>query len=190
MQRVDTDHGIYRIIAGRQAGTVQAIAYLGHRRVDAISADDVDAAVQGMRERLDRHLSERLLARRDGVPASEEFAEAFELLGKRLSEAQTAILLAFSRIPQKPWTIEDLAVFAKVDQTTAEREFSLLGRRVSLVLDYKPKEAPRSGAVRFIAVLATTTDDPPSDSSGWIVRPEVLDAIRETLKPDRTRRAL
>ncbi len=108
LPRTEVTHGIYHIIAGHVAGSGQALAYLGGRRIHAATGDTVEAAVASVIDALELRVKALRAQREGGVPAAAEFHEALQAMDPRLVANVIPLLRAHRYLPQGNATFVDI----------------------------------------------------------------------------------
>jgi hypothetical protein len=116
----------------------------------------------------------------DGVPSSEEFAEAFACLGSKVGAHHWVMLKALLAAPGRTRTATELAAAAGYPSfASANEKFGKLGRMVAEELGYDP-ERRADGTIIWTTTLATGVPTSGQDGDGlwrWTMRPEVADCL-------------
>lgn len=155
IDRIEIEHGFYRIVAGNAGTVCKAVAYLGAagiRPVEAVEGESVDTAVALIKDVLDSRLAELRQSRRDGVPTSVEFHEALAALAPKMRQTAVELLLDSTRLASVPLSMEDLSRRSKLDPAAALSELQKLGRKLAGLLDLDLQD-PQVDK-RFLPLLA------------------------------------
>jgi hypothetical protein len=158
--RVEVEHGLYRIIAGNVGEVCKAVAYLGmggSRPVESAEGESVDTAVSLMKEVLDRRRAELRRSRRDGIPTSVEFLEAFAALPPKTWQTAIELLSGPTRAAPAPVTMDDLSRHSNLDSATVMGELQKLSRRFAALLDFEARD--RTADKRFLPLLVLARID-------------------------------
>jgi hypothetical protein len=179
--RVEVEYALYRIIAGNVGEVCKAIAYLGmggSRRVEAVEGESVDAAVSLIKEMLDRRLAELRRRRREGIPTSVEFHEAFAALPPKMWETVIELLSSPARTVPAPVAMDDLSRHSNLDSATVMSELQKLGRKLAALLDFEPQHQKVDKRFLPLLVLASIED---MDEQGMPVL-TFHEELRETIR--------
>lgn len=137
--RVEMQHALYRIVAGKVRETCKAVAYLGSggmRPVEAVEAESVDAAIVLMKDVLDDRVAELRSARRDGIPTSVEFREALLAASVQSRDFAASLLPAAAVGESRPVTMGEMSRRTAFDAVSTERELLKLGRELTALLGF------------------------------------------------------
>lgn len=175
--RVSVIHGSYLIVAGRRNDACAAVGYLGNRRIEARTADSVDAAVTAVKGALDQRVS-GLKAARDGeVPTEDEYREALAALYGKLAKRMRAMLATHCRLPGSAASLADMARRFEITEATAKLDYGKLARQVTKLLDFAPLDSNVDRTMTPLLSLATLTF---SEGKRPVLhlRPEFVGALR------------
>ena len=139
--RVEIEHGPYRIIAGDVGEICKAVAYLGMGGMQPIEAAEgatVDAAVAAMIEVLDAHMAELQRQRRDGIPGSGEYLCALAMLPSKMQEFATCLTVVAARPAGYSMTLSDLEQELRSASDDVLADLQRLGRKLGAFLEYEP----------------------------------------------------
>lgn len=162
--RVELQHALYRIVAGRVADTCKAVAYLGSggvRPVEAVEAESVDAAVTLMKDVLDDRVAELRSARQDGIPAIVEFREALLAASVQSRAFAMNLLPAVTVGESRPMTMEEMSQRTASDGASTERELLKLGRELTALLGFTTQAEGLGKRHVALLVLGTIEDFDP-----------------------------
>lgn len=188
MKVVEATHGPFLMKAAAMKGRARALAYrrppTGFRGplAEAEGATP-EAALEALRERLDRREADRRAARREdgrgwAVPTQEEYAEA--LAHASLSDTQLAMLAAHAEAGDDGMTATEIARAGGYrSYETANVQYGKAGREIGAAIGVNsPRSATREGEEVFTGVLAHG-GAPRADSGRfvWIMQPELRAAV-------------
>lgn len=159
--RVEVEHGLYRIIAGNVGDMCKAVAYLGmggSRPIEAAEGESVNAAVSLVKEVLDRRRAELRQSRRDGIPTSVEFLEAFAALPPKMWQTAIELLSGPTGAAPAPVTMDDLSRHSNLDSATLMNELRRLGRKLAALLDFEARDEIADKRFLPLLVLARIED--------------------------------
>lgn len=177
-QRIDIEYGLYRIIAGEQANSFKAIAYVGMRKVAETSGESSDAAINSMKALLDVRTAKRKQERSEDVPTSAEFRDALEALRPSMPQQLIDILCAHGRLPGDTATMLQLAKMCSAwTPAVMEVEYARLGRKLSRLLGFWP--AANDVAPQLMPIVVIATPEGPARRGAWRLRPEIAAALDE-----------
>ena len=119
---------------------------------------------------------ERLAKRKDGVPTSEEFAEALEELTDELTEGHLKMLQAHQRAHERTLTSREIArAGGYKDFEAANLQYGLLGRKIAELLGYRPER--RSSDDQPIWTLALATGQQTNGLWTWTMHDGLAEAM-------------
>jgi hypothetical protein len=177
-QRSDIDYGLYRIIAGEQAKSFKAIAYVGMRKIAETTGDNADAAINSLKAFLDVRAAKRKQERETGVPSSAEFKEALEALRPSMPQQLIDILFTHRRLPDDTAAMLQLVRISSAwTPAVMEVEYARLGRKISRLLEFSPLANGIEPQLMPIVVLATPKGS--VHTRTWKLRPQVAAALDE-----------
>src|SRR3712207_5373687 len=102
-------HGRYVIRTLAAGGKVRARAFLGSKVVGDAEGPSLDEALRAMRALLDSRDAGQRGARENGVPAADEFADAFARLSPQIGEHHWLMLKALLAAPGRTLTATEIA---------------------------------------------------------------------------------
>lgn len=172
-------HGRYVIRTMVSGGKVRARAFLGREAVADAEGICVDDALRAMRAALDERDTRRRAARRDGIPTTEEFADAFS--PRPEPEDRRAPLAHAGRTPRRA------GADANRDRDRRRRRVCLLHGRelatrdagVADDLGHQPNRRA-DGSPIWTMTLATGADPGRGEDDGrwrWRMRPQVAECL-------------
>ncbi|MDP2331029.1 MAG: hypothetical protein Q8M19_10090 [Reyranella sp.] len=154
LPRIEVAHGIYRIIAGHLAGSGQAFAYLGGRRIHTATETSVEAAIASVSEALDARMKE-LRRQRDGdIPGAAEFAEALQGMEPRTFAALVPLLRAHRYSPRHAASLADIGRVTGIPESSVATLYVKLGKTVGATLGVAPVGASISRRLLPLLVFA------------------------------------
>lgn len=159
--RVELQHALYRIVAGKVRETCKAVAYLGSggmRPVEAVEAESVDAAVALMKDVLDDRIAELRSTRLNGIPTIVEFHEALLAASVQSRDFAVNLLPSVTADESRPVTMEEIARRTALDAASAERELLKLGKELTALLGFAAKAEGASKRHIPLLVLGTIED--------------------------------
>jgi hypothetical protein len=175
--RVSVTHGAYLVVAGRRGDSCAAVGYLGNRRIEARTADTVEAAVDAVKGALDDRVSGLKAGRSSEVPSEAEFREALVALHAKLPKRMQAMLATHCRLPGSAASLTDLARRFEVSVNTAKIDYGKLARQLAKLLDFAPAEATVERGLLPLLTVATLSF---SEGKPAVLhlRPELVGALR------------
>jgi len=176
-ERVDIPHHHYRIVAGRLNGECRAIAYLGRRRFDSLTAASVAEAIETLKRTLDDHHAALRRERTASIPTDSEFREALDVLEAELPASVFGLLRAHAKHGGSTATVGDLARIGVGDEAVVLAEYTRLGRRLGDLLGFTPeKDGLGRGlaAMQSFAVVEAASDRQPAQIR---LRPQLVSAL-------------
>lgn len=169
-------HGRYVIRTMVVGGEVRARAFLGRKAVADAGGTCLDDALRAMRAALDERDIRRRAARRDGLPTSQEFADAFARLEPEIGEHHRLMLEALLVAPGRTLSATEIAAAAGYsDFKAANAHFGRLAHMIADDLGYEP-DRRADGSPIWTMTLATGADPDGREDDGrwrWTMRPQV-----------------
>ncbi|MEX0759771.1 MAG: hypothetical protein WD100_09335 [Tistlia sp.] len=176
--RIDVTHRRYRVIAGYQAETGVAIAYLGMRKIETVRAGNVTEALEALKGTLDRRF-EHLRSERSGeVPSEAEYDEALQVLRADVPEQSMALLLLLCRLPEVSATLPELALRLGRSEPAVTTEAARLGRRLGALLDFAPDPEGLDRLLAPVLSFARVSRIRPGSPQILRLRPEIVAPLR------------
>lgn len=174
--RMDLNHGRFRVIGGVLNGKARAIAYLGTRKITESEGADVEEAVMAVQAALDARERSRASKRREPyIGTVDDYTEAFEQV--TLAEHERRMLLAHARAPQQTMTATELAQAAGYDSfTSANAHYGKLAKKIGDAAGLPPRPSDQRDEVTYTFTLASGEGEP-GEHWRWTLHPEVLDAL-------------
>ncbi|MDO8973885.1 hypothetical protein [Reyranella sp.] len=184
IERTEVTHGIYHIIAGHQADTGRAIAYLGGRPIHVATATSVETAVAATTAALDLRKQNLRNQRQDDVPSVAEFQEALNALDPRTFATIAPLLRIHRHLPRQAASIADVARVSGLEESAALALYLKLGKAMASTLDIVPEG---NGLARRILPLLVFATVEPGDGRKILLqlRPTFVDALDECAGPFR-----
>jgi len=183
-ERTEVTHGIYRIIAGPQANTGRAIAYLGGRPIHVATETSVETAVAAATAALDLRKQQLRSQRQDDVPSVAEFQEALNALDLRTFATLAPLLRIHRHLPRQTASIADLARCSGTAESTTLALYLKLGKAMTSTLELVPEGSGL--ARRMLPLLVFATVEPGNGKNVLLqLRPTFVDALDECAGPFR-----
>lgn len=180
LERVETEHKIYKIVAADMRGRSEAFAFAGRRKIDELAASSVAGAVDEMRARLDARLAAFTKRRVDGIPSAEEFADALNVAFANGQARLEKSLSAHRRFRNATATLAETASRSDLSEEQVERDYLRFGRWLSAQLQAVPTEPSNAPEKRQpMAVFASFDMDRRGAPVRLVLRPELVAALNE-----------
>ncbi|MFN3535970.1 MAG: hypothetical protein ACK4Y4_00805 [Brevundimonas sp.] len=174
--RIETTHGIYRIVAATRGMTAKAVAYAGMRLILQTDGDDEEAATGEALRQLDARTEALRIARVEGVPTAEEYLDALSALAPANARGELMRMLGVHmRLPDAEVTAARLARISSLDEGEVWRTYGRLGRRISAALTLG-RERRRSGDRYVVDAFAAVTEQ--DDDLVIRLHPSFVEAVR------------
>jgi hypothetical protein len=177
-ERIDIDHHHYRIVAGQREGKCQAVACVGHQKVDTVTAESVALAVDAMKHILDERLSHLHRQRINGVPTEQEYREGLVALKAVMPDGEIDLLGRHSHRPGATASLSELARAAGQEQVRIAESYARLGRRLGNLLQFVPNVEGIDPALAPIAAFALVDPTSRKGDETLRLRPEVIEALQ------------
>jgi hypothetical protein len=179
-ERIELQHGLYRIIGARQGDEFRSIGYLGKKPKMSATSISVADAISEVQRQIDDRMAHLRGQRSGDVPCADEFLDGLEAIREKITATQLRILHLHRRHPRGAASLSKLARF--VSDADPETEYVRLGRTLGRVLKFAP--APKWLDRSLAAILVIATPDRERDVRARLRLRDPFVAALEAFFPD------
>lgn len=179
-RKLDETYRKYRLIAGQKGERFAAVAYAGRKPACSTVADDLDEALDTLKQSIDRDYQKRAERLAESDPTQEDFELALDLASARYSAVQRHVVERIGIDGERPVSLQQLQRNSELTDEAVLRALARTAKMVAEVVQVSTPGGPASAEAAF-DVIAVEFDTSEHAGGRWLFKPEfVIAAARHT----------